>query len=68
MAHIGVLLVAPGITASATFRTEAEATLRPRQTPTVSRRTAHPTHRRGRDRANPALSLRRPTGRAQANG
>ena len=36
VAHIGALLVALGITASATFRTEREATLRPGETLTVS--------------------------------
>lgn len=39
VAHIGVLLVALGVTASATFRTEREATLRPGETLTVSGRT-----------------------------
>ncbi len=36
VAHIGALLVALGVTASATFRTEREATLRPGDTLTVS--------------------------------
>ena len=36
IAHIGVLLVALGITASATFRSEREATLTPGQTLTVA--------------------------------
>jgi cytochrome c-type biogenesis protein CcmF len=39
IAHIGALLVAVGITASATFRTEREATLVPGQTLTVAGRT-----------------------------
>jgi cytochrome c-type biogenesis protein CcmF len=39
VAHIGVLLVAMGITASATFRTEREATLVPGQSMTVAGRT-----------------------------
>jgi cytochrome c-type biogenesis protein CcmF len=39
LAHIGALLVAVGVTASATFRTEREATLRPGETLTVSGRT-----------------------------
>ncbi|MGZ3333238.1 MAG: heme lyase CcmF/NrfE family subunit [Gemmatimonadaceae bacterium] len=36
VAHIGVLLIAMGITASSTFRSEREATLTPGQTLTVS--------------------------------
>jgi cytochrome c-type biogenesis protein CcmF len=36
IAHIGVLLIALGITASATFRSEREATLTPGQTLTVA--------------------------------
>jgi cytochrome c-type biogenesis protein CcmF len=36
LAHIGVLLVALGVTASSTFRTEREATLAPGQTMTVA--------------------------------
>jgi cytochrome c-type biogenesis protein CcmF len=39
VAHIGALLVALGITASATFRTEREATLVPGETMTVAGRT-----------------------------
>jgi cytochrome c-type biogenesis protein CcmF len=39
LAHIGALLVAVGVTASATFRTEREATLRPGETLTVAGRT-----------------------------
>jgi cytochrome c-type biogenesis protein CcmF len=39
VAHIGALLVAIGITASATFRTEKEATLVPGQSLTVSGKT-----------------------------
>ena len=39
IAHIGILLVAIGVTASATFRTEREATLTPGQTLTVEGRT-----------------------------
>jgi cytochrome c-type biogenesis protein CcmF len=39
VAHIGALLVAVGVTASATFRTEREATLVPGQTLMVSGRT-----------------------------
>jgi cytochrome c-type biogenesis protein CcmF len=39
VAHIGALLVAIGITASSTFRTEREATLTPGQTMTVAGRT-----------------------------
>ena len=39
VAHIGVLFVALGVTASATFRTEREATIAPGQTLTVSGRT-----------------------------
>jgi cytochrome c-type biogenesis protein CcmF len=39
LAHIGALFVAVGITASATFRTEREATLQPGETLTVAGRT-----------------------------
>ena len=39
VAHIGALLVAVGVTASATFRTEREATLLPGETLTVAGRT-----------------------------
>jgi cytochrome c-type biogenesis protein CcmF len=39
VAHIGILFVAVGVTASSTFRTENEATLLPGETMTVSGRT-----------------------------
>ncbi len=39
VAHIGILLVAIGVTASSTFRTEREATLLPGETLTVSGKT-----------------------------
>jgi len=39
LAHIGILLVALGITASLTFRSEREATLRPNETMTVAGKT-----------------------------
>jgi len=39
VAHIGILIVAIGVTASATFRSEREATLAPGQTLTVEGRT-----------------------------
>jgi cytochrome c-type biogenesis protein CcmF len=39
LAHIGVLIVAIGVTASSTFRTEREATLAPGETLSVSGRT-----------------------------